>query len=120
MIDLRRELFLIRRKRGRQGEKADEDDKRNSNSGFPLIRITHNLDHSSAIAPFGGFTPSCRRRDRRSDQSSCPWSDRHFIENAVLILLVRNGHGGYPSRCCSEANTNLFCYNFLKNLLTGT
>jgi hypothetical protein len=120
VIDLCRELFPIRRKRGRQSKKADEDHKGNFNGGFPLTRITHNLKHSSAVASFGGFAPSCCPGDGRCDQSPYPWSDRYLTEYAVLILLVYNGHGSYLSRCCSEANTNLFCYNFLKNFLTRT
>jgi hypothetical protein len=118
VIDFCRELFLIRCKRGRQSKKADEDHKRNFNGGFPLIRITNNLKHSSAVASFGGFAPSRCPGGGRSDQSPYPWSDRHFAEYAVLILSFYNGHGSYLSRCCSEANTNLFCYNFLKNFLT--
>ena len=69
VIDLCRELFLIRCKRGRESEKTDKDDKRNFNGGFPLVRITHNLKHLSAIASFGGFAPCCPG-DRRCDQSS--------------------------------------------------
>ena len=57
VIDLRCKRFLIRRERGRQSDKADEDGKRESDSGFPLIRIAHILKQSGAIAAFWGAAP---------------------------------------------------------------
>lgn len=75
MIDLRCKRFLVRRKRWCQSRKADEDGERKSDSGLPLIRITHNLKQSGAIAFFGRAAP--RPVGGQWDQSPYLQIDHH-------------------------------------------
>ena len=115
MIDLRCKRFLIRRKRGRQSDKADEDGKRGPDSGFPLIRITHNLKQSGAIAAFW--------RDRPCPEGGngikvCICQSIIMSVHTVSLRLYYNGHGGRLNRCCPRANAFIFCVNCLKNVLT--
>jgi hypothetical protein len=116
VIDLRSKRFLIRRKRGRQSNKADEDGKRESDSGFPLIRITHNLKQSGAIAAFWGAAP--RPLGGQWDQSPYLQIDDHVSARGFASLVLQRP-GGQLNRCCPRANTYLFCINFLKNFLTA-
>jgi hypothetical protein len=92
VIDLRCKRFLIRRKRGRQGGKTDEDDKRESDGAFPLVRITHNLKQSGALAAFGGNASSPVGRQRYPS-----WYlqiDHHVSARSfVSLFLFYNGHG---------------------------
>ena len=115
MIDLRCERFLIRRKRGRQSGKANEDGKRESESGFPLIRITHNLKQSGAIAAFWGGAPC--PVGSQWDQSPYLQIDHHVSARGFASLVLQRPWGPL-NRCCPRANTFLFCMNFLKNVLT--
>ena len=115
MIDLRCERFLIRRKRGRQSGKANEDGKREFESGFPLIRIRHNLKQSGAIAAFWGGAPC--PVGSQWDQSPYLQIDHHVSARGFASLVLQRPWGPL-NRCCPRANTFLFCMNFLKNVLT--
>ncbi len=73
MIDLCCEPRLIRRKRGRQGSESNEDDKREPDGGFPLIRIAHDLQQAGAFPAFcSPVSLAGRSQDGRWNQGPYP------------------------------------------------